>query len=121
MRIFHVVLLLILSVSVSLAKYEVLASCSDAKAELLDLNKEKTNGYEKDSMSLEIIGENDKIYVKRGNDKTELYYLGGNQMLEEVKSGHNVLYTLHDKFLTIQKSQDFLGMPVMINIYLKCK
>ena len=105
---------------------EILYSCSQAKSELLDLKKESSNGYKNGSMIVDIITKNKKVYVKNKTGDVELVYLGNAshpQFLEKVASGHYVLYTIHEKskIMTIQKSYNMLGHPIMVNSYLKCK
>ncbi|NOR58340.1 MAG: hypothetical protein GQ474_07440 [Sulfurimonas sp.] len=114
----------LLMVSMSFAADKIIASCSNAKSELFDLGKETSTGYNKDSMTMNLIFRNEKVYAKSNSSESKLVYLGGKnpQFLEEVASGHNVLYTYFkkQKILTIQKSYDFLG-AIMVNIHLKCK
>jgi hypothetical protein len=102
------------------AKKEILYSCNEAKSELYDLVKETGNQYTKDSLSLTLYEENNKYYVK-STSTSEIIYIGGNQFIEKVSSGHSVLYTIHKdhSLLTIQKSYDLAG-PIMVNIYLHC-
>lgn len=105
---------------------EILYSCRQAKSELLDLNKESSNGYKKGSMVIDLISKNKKVYVKNNTGDVELIYLGNSanpQFLEKVSSGHFVLYTIHEKakIMTIQKSYDMIGHPIMVNSYLYCK
>jgi len=105
---------------------EVLYSCSQAKTELFDLQKESSNGYKKGSMTIDIILRDKKIYVKSNSSESELIYLGKSlnpQFIEEVSSGHVVLYTMHEKakVMTIQKSYSMVGHPIMVNTYLRCK
>ena len=104
---------------------EILYSCSQAKTELFDLAKESSNGYKKDSMTIDIIIRGKKVYIKGNFGESELEYLGNAshpQFLEKVSSGHFVLYTMHkkSKIMTIQKSYDMMG-PIMVNSYLHCR
>ena len=105
---------------------EILYSCSQAKSELFDLEKESSNGYKKDSMTIDIVLRGKKVYVKSNSGESELIYLGkalNPQFIEEVSSGHSVLYTMHEKvkIMTIQKSYSMIGHPIMVNTYLHCK
>lgn len=115
--------ILILS-NISYGSEKILASCYNAKSELMDIGKETTKGYEKDSLKINLIIRGEKVYIGSNTGESELIYLGGKnpQFLEEVQSGHNVLYTYYpnSKLLTMQKSYDFFG-PIMVNVYLKCK
>ena len=104
---------------------EILYSCSQAKSELFDLEKESSNGYKKGSMTIDIIFKNKKVYVKSNSSESELIFLGNAsspQFLEKVSSGHTVLYSVHErsKIMTIQKSYNMMG-PIMVNSYLQCK
>jgi len=118
------ILISLLIVSISFGSDKVLASCSNAKTELLDLSKETTAGYTKDSMTINLIIRGEKTYVQSKIAESELIYLGGtnSQFLEKVVSGHNVLYTYFEKskILTVQKSYDLFG-AIMVNTYLECK
>ncbi|WP_415406989.1 hypothetical protein ACLHDG_00220 [Sulfurovum sp. CS9] len=105
---------------------EILYSCSQAKTELFDLEKESSDGYKKGSMTIDIIIKDKKVYVKSNTSESELLYLGNTsspQFLEKVSSGHFVLYSVHEKskVMTIQKSYSMIGHPIMVNSYLRCR
>ena len=105
---------------------EILYSCSQAKSELFDLEKESSNGYKKGSMTIDIIFKNKKVYVKSNSSESELisfWYVWKLMFLEKVASGHVVLYSVHEKskIMTVQKSYSMLGHPIMVNSYLKCR
>lgn len=118
------ILSILLFVNIVFGYDKILATCSNTKAELLDLKKKTTKGYTKDSMTMDIVIKGKKVFAKSNTSESELIYLGGNnpQFLEKVASGHIVLYTYFEKekILTIQKSYDLFG-PIMVNMYLKCK
>lgn len=105
---------------------EILYSCSQAKTELFDLEKESSKGYKKGSMTIDIIFKNEKVYVKSNSSESELIFLGNAsspQFIEKVASGHVVLYSVHkkSKIMTVQKSYSMLGHPIMVNSYLRCR
>ena len=124
MKKYFIVMLMLNSICFASGIDKVVASCNDAKSELIDLGKNETKGYKKDSMKIDIIMRDKKVFVKSNSGESELIYIGGKneQFIEEIASGHKALYTLFkkQKLLTIQKSYDFFG-PIMVNTYLKCK
>lgn len=106
---------------------EVFASCDNAISELVHLRNNKTDGYKTDSMTLKLIidKQTKDFYVKVNRVKSKLVVVSTTndyyQFIEPVGSGHKVLYTLHRRKLTIQKSYSLLGTPVMVNTILDCK
>lgn len=119
--------ILIFSILLSTLLYsnnqKIVISCSDAYSEMVYLNDLKSSGYTKDSLSLKIIldKKNNKYYAKSNSSTSKLKPINNSQFIETVGLGHNILYTLIDSKLTIQKSYSFLGDPVMVNIILSCK
>lgn len=107
--------------------YDVIASCDNAKSEFVELTGIKTDGYEKDSMVLSIVGDKKTgdIYLKVKSNVVKLIMIDKSneayQFIEKVASGHSVLYTLFGNQLTIQKSYSFLGNRRMVNTILECK
>lgn len=110
------------------AEKKLFVSCSKAKDELVDLEKDSNNGYEKNNLEADIFYDDKtkKFYL---NYETELFFLDNLDMgarviqfLEPILSGHYALYTLHKDslILTIQKSYNLKG-SIMVNIYYKCK
>jgi hypothetical protein len=113
---------MLLLINIAFGADKVLTSCFNAKVELYDLATKSSKGYQKDSMTIDIIERSDKYFVKSNTSESELIYIGGNQFIEEVSSGHSVLYTYFQNrnILTIQKSYEMFG-PIMLNTYLECK
>ena len=51
---------------------KILYSCSQAKSELYDLTKESSNGYNKGSMTIDIILKGSKYYANSNSSESEL-------------------------------------------------
>lgn len=115
--------LLLILLLVSSVNASVLLSCKENRAELYDIKKQTSDGYKKDSLSINILEENKKFYVEnvKRTWKSELIPIGGYQFLEKIPAGHHALYTIHPKenVLTIQKSYNSFG-GIMINMYMQC-
>ncbi len=109
------------------AEYKPLAYCKNAKVDLVDLRKGESDGYSKDSLktNLFIDTKSKKVFVENSGGKTELIYISDSQggtmhFIEKAPLGAIILYSLHDNILTIQKSYNLLGKPIMVNSYLTC-
>ena len=100
----------------------VIANCVDTKVEVVNINDGTTKGFIQDKMKIKLLVRNDKVFLVSNGGESELIYIGNNQFLEKVASGHHILYTYNEKIkmLTQQKSYDFLGKHLMVNAYLKC-
>ena len=99
--------------------------CYNAKAELIELDTGKTNGFSKDSMKLNLIIRNNTAYTQSRFGKAKLLYIGGYnpQFIETTTIGNKILYTflVKEKILTIQKTYELFNHPIMVNVYMQCK
>lgn len=129
MRIFIMLVLLFLSLYSNEAT--VFAICENAQNQVVELNTGKKSNFDKDKMILILYYDDNKnFFVDRGDTKiipSELAPLPTNskniiQFLEQIPDS-SILYTLHinQKALTVQKSYNLMGKPIMVNTFLKCR
>ena len=104
---------------------EILLSCKGSSvSEFYYLDKPSQNkGYVNDNITVTIVKKGKDIYIRgNGGIDNKLIPLGGNnpQFLERVAFGYSVLYTVHPKTVTIQKSYAMNGISAMINVVVHC-
>jgi len=125
-HIFRILFISFLGLSIVKASSKTIASCYDAKTELVDLIKGVNNkSYTKGSLKVNILFDSreNEYFILVNNMKQKLIYVGKGintlYFMERTSGGNMVMYTLNNSFLTIQKSYDMFG-PIMVNTYLKC-
>ncbi len=112
-------------------KAELLATCGNAKVQVINLSKGKIEKFQKDKMILTLSFNNRyEVFLGRKDKKitpTKLTVISSSkkslifQYVEPIPDGY-VLYTYHmlNKILTVQKSYSLLGMSLMSNVILTC-